>query len=180
MDKACKTTSQSNICSTDAGAHALEQPQTYDLCFQSIPAPLQGNSLGLFTSNNLANTNSSSKETASIIACLLTGYWTSAADSPAVENSIQKLLVQVEGAAEDEESKVGKASVTGSNTGVPEDKVKAQIRTFVYLNYASPFQNPVASYGNGSVESLKAASTKYYPSGVFQDQVPGGFKLSSQ
>lgn len=48
----------------------------------------------------------------------------------------------------------------------------------VYLNYANADQDPLASYGEDSLNHLKAAAKKYDPRGIFQTQVPGGFKVS--
>ncbi|KAL9024541.1 MAG: hypothetical protein Q9196_006446 [Gyalolechia fulgens] len=48
---------------------------------------------------------------------------------------------------------------------------------FVYLNYADISQPVLQSWGSSNVNKLKAASKKYDPSGVFQTQVPGGFKI---
>ncbi|TKA77900.1 hypothetical protein B0A55_03342 [Friedmanniomyces simplex] len=49
---------------------------------------------------------------------------------------------------------------------------------YLYLNYAAPWQDPIAGYGAAIVAQLKAVSKKYDPLGVFQTQVPGGFKLN--
>ena len=49
--------------------------------------------------------------------------------------------------------------------------------TYLYLNYAASFQDPIAGYGNASVSMLQAVSKKYDPDQLFQKQVPGGFKL---
>lgn len=46
---------------------------------------------------------------------------------------------------------------------------------FVYLNYAGGRQDPIGSYG--TKQQLQKVSKKYDPKGVFQKQVPGGFKL---
>jgi hypothetical protein len=46
-----------------------------------------------------------------------------------------------------------------------------------YLNYASPWQQVIPSYGADNVAKLKSVSKKYDPKGVFQKKVPGGFKL---
>lgn len=48
---------------------------------------------------------------------------------------------------------------------------------FLYLNYADISQQVLQSWGSSNVDKLKAASKKYDPSGVFQTQVPGGFKI---
>ena len=51
------------------------------------------------------------------------------------------------------------------------------LHDFVYLNYANQVQNPISTYGEENVERLKEASERYDPRGIFQRQVPGGFKL---
>jgi hypothetical protein len=51
------------------------------------------------------------------------------------------------------------------------------LHEFQYLNYADPSQNPIESYGEVNTERLREASRKYDPKGMFQRQVPGGFKL---
>ncbi len=48
---------------------------------------------------------------------------------------------------------------------------------FLYLNYADISQQVLQSWGSSNVNKLRAASEKYDPSGVFQTQVPGGFKI---
>lgn len=48
---------------------------------------------------------------------------------------------------------------------------------YVYLNYAAPWQDPITGYGAASKAYLQAVSKKYDPKGIFQTQVPGGFKL---
>ena len=49
---------------------------------------------------------------------------------------------------------------------------------FQYLNYAAPFQDPFASYGEKNLQLLREVSKKYDPDQVFQKLVPGGFKLN--
>lgn len=48
---------------------------------------------------------------------------------------------------------------------------------FLYLNYASEFQDPIGSYGKKNKEKLIQISKKYDPKQVFQYLQPGGFKL---
>ncbi|KAJ6198959.1 FAD binding domain-containing protein [Bipolaris maydis] len=48
---------------------------------------------------------------------------------------------------------------------------------FVYLNYASEFQDPIASYAKENKERLIRISRKHDPKHVFQYLQPGGFKL---
>lgn len=49
---------------------------------------------------------------------------------------------------------------------------------FIYINYGSPFQDPLCGYGAENVAFLKKTAKKYDPKGVFQTLMPGGFKLS--
>jgi hypothetical protein len=48
---------------------------------------------------------------------------------------------------------------------------------FVYLNYASEYQDPIGSYGAKNKERLRSVSRKYDPTQAFQYLQPGGFKL---
>ena len=48
----------------------------------------------------------------------------------------------------------------------------------IYLNYANADQDPLASYGEDNLSYLKSVAKKYDPKGIFQTQVPGGFKVS--
>lgn len=49
--------------------------------------------------------------------------------------------------------------------------------SFVYLNYASEYQDPIVSYGAANKQRLIRISKKYDPAQVFQYLQPGGFKL---
>lgn len=48
---------------------------------------------------------------------------------------------------------------------------------WVYMNYASQFQDVIASYGDASKTKLKTVASKYDPKAVFQKLQPGYFKL---
>jgi hypothetical protein len=48
---------------------------------------------------------------------------------------------------------------------------------YLYLNYAAPWQNPIASYGDDKVQSLQALRNRVDPAAVFTKRVPGGFKI---
>lgn len=50
--------------------------------------------------------------------------------------------------------------------------------TYVYMNYASPEQDVIGSYGKENVHFLKRTAAKYDPTGFFQNRVPGGWKVS--
>ncbi|KAI0143458.1 putative oxidoreductase [Xylariaceae sp. FL1272] len=48
---------------------------------------------------------------------------------------------------------------------------------FIYLNYAAPWQDPIASYGKASVQKLQRVKARVDPHEVFTRNVPGGFKI---
>lgn len=48
---------------------------------------------------------------------------------------------------------------------------------YVYMNYASAFQDVISSYGPENKAKLKDIADKYDPTRVFQDLQPGYFKL---
>ena len=48
---------------------------------------------------------------------------------------------------------------------------------YIFLNDAYPSQKVLQSYGPENFAKLQAVSAKYDPTGIFQTQVPGGFKL---
>lgn len=48
---------------------------------------------------------------------------------------------------------------------------------YIYLNYAAPWQDPIASYGEDKVQGLRALRSRVDPMGVFTKRVPGGFKI---
>ena len=86
---------------------------------------------------------------------LLAGIWTDSASNNIVAKIAQKMMRD--------------AADIARRMGL--------LHRFVYINYADPSQDPIGSYGPANVQRLKAASRKYDPRGVFQTQVPGGFKL---
>lgn len=90
-----------------------------------------------------------------LVNFLLTVTWDDPADDALVTAKAQELYERSEAAA--------------AEMGVQED--------YLYLNYAAEWQDPIAGYGADVVARLQATSKKYDPRGVFQKQVPGGFKL---
>jgi FAD/FMN-containing dehydrogenase len=56
-------------------------------------------------------------------------------------------------------------------------KEEGVFHPYKYLNFAASFQDPLASYGGIELRRMKKVARKYDPTGVFQTQVPGGFKL---
>ncbi|KAI1385203.1 uncharacterized protein F4822DRAFT_438116 [Hypoxylon trugodes] len=59
------------------------------------------------------------------------------------------------------------------------ESVEDGICPWLYINYASPDQNVLQSYGKDNVDKMRNAAAKYDPKGVFQRLCPGGFKISA-
>ena len=86
---------------------------------------------------------------------LLTVSWDTSADDTRIERHSKDLFKE----AEAEAKKLG------------------LYNKYLYLNYAAEWQDPISGYGAANKAKLQAVSKKYDPRGVFQAQVPGGFKL---
>lgn len=48
---------------------------------------------------------------------------------------------------------------------------------FRYLNYSDISQDPLSTYGEENVTQMREVAVKHDPTGVFQNRVPGGFKI---
>lgn len=68
-----------------------------------------------------------------------------------------------------------------SSTIAEKVKVEAQSKgldnDYIYINYASQSEDPIASYGSANVKKLKDISMKYDPTSVFINLMLGHFKL---
>jgi FAD/FMN-containing dehydrogenase len=60
---------------------------------------------------------------------------------------------------------------------VAEADKKGLNNDYIYMNYASPYQDVISSYGAANKQKLKDIATNYDPTGVFQTLQPGYFKL---
>lgn len=59
-----------------------------------------------------------------------------------------------------------------------EAKEKGVYNRWIYMNYASEFQDVIASYGDENKARLQSIANKYDPQGVYQTLQPGYFKLN--
>ncbi|KAI0416475.1 putative oxidoreductase, partial [Xylaria grammica] len=91
----------------------------------------------------------------SLLVSAFSAIWTDPADDEQVERATRALI----DAIEDDARRLGSYS------------------PFKYLNYAAPWQDPIASYGTENVERLRKVAREVDPEGVFTHQVPGGFKI---
>ncbi|KAF2093744.1 FAD binding domain-containing protein [Rhizodiscina lignyota] len=86
-------------------------------------------------------------------------FWGSSADDARIYNTVWKLF-------EDGKQKAKEMGVWNE---------------YLYLNYGLRHENytqdVITSYGQASQSMLKSVSKQYDPTGIFQNDVPGGFKL---
>lgn len=90
-----------------------------------------------------------------LVNVLLTVQWKLATDDAKVNAAAKDLFTKAEAAT----------------------KAAGTYNPYLYLNYAAPWQKPINGYGAQSVADLRAVSDRYDPRKLFQNQVPGGFKL---
>ncbi|KAL1850825.1 hypothetical protein Plec18170_006661 [Paecilomyces lecythidis] len=93
------------------------------------------------------------------------------------ENLLLFLIVLSWGGLEDDAlfDSLGKTAIQQLDTYAREIGADNE---FIYLNYADPSQNPLRSYGEENLAEIRRVAEKYDPEHVFQEQVPGGFKVS--
>ncbi|KAK3075441.1 hypothetical protein LTR53_001226 [Teratosphaeriaceae sp. CCFEE 6253] len=137
-------------------ANATAQPLrgvpnlAYSLSFQPVPTIITTKAAtrgGNSLGLNAADGN--------LFNLLLTVSWDTVADDALVNKQAKALFDQSEAVA----------------------KTLGLYNEYLYLNYAAPWQDPISGYGAANKAQLQAVSKKYDPLGVFQTQVPGGFKL---
>lgn len=123
---------------------------SYSLSFQPMPTAI--------TSKAAARGGNSlgvSAKDGNLFNCLLTVSWDSKADDARIYSHAKALF--------------GQAEAEARELGL--------FNKYLYLNYAAEWQDPIAGYGAEVKERLRKVAKKYDPTGVFQKQMPGGFKL---
>jgi hypothetical protein len=121
---------------------------TSSLTFQSIPAPPSD----LSRANSLGFEIDSTPQK-DLVLILVSNFWDERSLSSEVQVATARLLARIESLAEEEDL----------------------LQEFIYENYASGFQAPLQS--TGSLEFFREVAAKYDPSGMFQKQARGGWKL---
>ncbi|PQE14054.1 oxidoreductase FAD-binding protein [Rutstroemia sp. NJR-2017a BBW] len=90
-----------------------------------------------------------------LVSILLLTYWQNESDDTTVLGTMRDALENI------------KAESVARNTAAD----------YIFMNYASGFQDPIGSYGAENKKKMQDVSRKYDPAGLFQKGVPGGFKL---
>ncbi|EFZ03013.1 FAD/FMN-binding dehydrogenase [Metarhizium robertsii] len=90
-----------------------------------------------------------------LAVCLLSPAWSRAGDDDKVYAAARALMDEIDRRARD----------LGAHD------------PYIYMNYAAPGQEVIASYGQASVAHLQHVRARVDPHGLFTHQVPGGFKI---
>ncbi|KAL9058179.1 MAG: hypothetical protein Q9162_001903 [Coniocarpon cinnabarinum] len=90
-----------------------------------------------------------------LVNALLSVSWSNASDNDFIEQTVSGFIQSL-----DEEA-----------------KSRDLYNSFKYLNYANKNQDPIGGYGAQIKADLQAVSHKYDPDALFQQGLPGGFKL---
>jgi hypothetical protein len=122
----------------------------YSLSFQPVPTAITSKA-----KSSGGNSLGLDTSDGNLFNVLLTVSWDTSADDARIEQHSKDLFKN----AEAEAKKLG------------------LYNQYLYLNYAASWQDPISGYGAANKAWLQAVSKKYDPWGVFQKQVPGGFKL---
>ncbi|KAI1363923.1 hypothetical protein F5Y08DRAFT_340246 [Xylaria arbuscula] len=91
----------------------------------------------------------------SLVVCLLSVEWSDTAQNQQVYDAARALIDDITARA----------------------KTLGAYDSYIYLNYASPWQDVISSYGAESVAKLRRVRDRYDPKHVFTKQVAGGFKI---
>ncbi|KAK8030083.1 oxidoreductase FAD-binding protein [Apiospora rasikravindrae] len=98
------------------------------------------------------------RDGAALLVALLDVRWSNAADDELVASTAKSTM-----------DNIGRAA-----------RALGAYDPFIYLNYAMPDQDPIATYGKKNVERLRAVRGRVDPVGMFTKQVPGGHKLGAR
>lgn len=93
--------------------------------------------------------------TGPLMNCLIAFAWTNKADDARIHKFAERVRSRSVAAA----------------------AAKGKSYPYLYMNYAAPWQNPIASYGSANKARLLNIARKYDPTEVFQKLQPGYFKL---
>jgi len=90
-----------------------------------------------------------------LVLFTLTTTWSNAEDDEEVSRAAEQLIARIDAST----------------------KQAGMYHGFKYLNYAPDWQDPIGSYGDENLRKLRSVSKQVDPTGMFQNQCTGGFKL---
>ncbi|KAF3037102.1 hypothetical protein E8E12_006131 [Didymella heteroderae] len=91
---------------------------------------------------------------------------------------LMNLLIALRWSDTADDSRLNQFAATVKDRAVAAAKAAGKHADYLYMNYASPWQDPIAGYGTANKAKLLHISKKYDPTGVFEKLQPGYFKLA--
>ena len=155
MNTTVKADEETLLTASDIFSKALEKVKGFEgiVCSYTLqPYPV---SLLKKTASAGGNSLGLDPDSGPLVSVLLLMYWKNKADDDVILSTAKGVIEEIDAVAVD----------------------RGQSVSYKYLDYAWDFQNTIQSYGSDNVEMLKKVSLKYDPKGMFQKNVPGGFKL---
>jgi hypothetical protein len=95
----------------------------------------------------------------------------------AKDGPLMNVLVAIKWSKSADDDRINKFAAKVKDRAVAAATAKGKASNYLYMNYASPWQDVVSGYGAVNQARLKSISKKYDPSGVFEKLQPGYFKL---
>lgn len=95
----------------------------------------------------------------------------------AKDGPLMLVLVAVKWSNSADDDRINKFAAKVKDRALAVATTKGKASPYLYMNYASPYQDVVSGYGTANQAKLKAISKKYDPTGVFETLQPGYFKL---
>ncbi|KAI8943026.1 hypothetical protein NX059_001062 [Plenodomus lindquistii] len=93
------------------------------------------------------------------------------------DGPLMLVLVSLKWSDSADDSRINRFAAKIKDRAIAAATAKGKANDYLFMNYASPYQDPVTSYGSANQARLKAISKKYDPAGVFETLQPGYFKL---
>jgi hypothetical protein len=95
----------------------------------------------------------------------------------AKDGPLSNVLISVKWKQSADDERINKFAAQVKDRALAAAAAQGKASPYLYMNYASPWQDVVAGYGAASQARLKSISKKYDPTGVFEKLQPGYFKL---
>lgn len=87
------------------------------------------------------------------------------------------VLVSLKWSDPADDTRINKFAAKVKQRATDAARARGKSHPYLYINYASPWQDPIAGYGAGNKARMQAVSKKYDPTSVFEELQPGYFKL---
>ena len=139
-----------NIANTTLQGFKDARGLIYSLAYEALPSSITSRAAS--SGSNILGLDPTAGP---LVLALQTVQWANAADDEVINAAVRSIWSQADAIAQR----------------------RNLMNRWIYLNYAAQDQDVIGSYGWVNKDKLQKASRKYDPTGIFQKNVPGGWKL---